>query len=67
MTIDEHADLILHSGKLTTLEPDNPSATGLAVKNDLIVTVGSDEQALMSSRGPRTSIIDLCGDGPYPA
>jgi predicted amidohydrolase YtcJ len=61
MTIDDHADLILHGGKLTRLDPANPSATGLAVKNERIVTVGSDEQALMSLRGPRTMVIDLCG------
>jgi hypothetical protein len=30
MNLDEHADLILHGGKLTTLDPANPSATALA-------------------------------------
>ena len=53
MNLDEHADLILHGGKLTTLDPANPSATALAVKGDRILTVGSDEQALMHFRGPR--------------
>ena len=61
MTFDEHADLILHGGKLTTLDPANPSATALAVKGDRILTVGSDEQALMHFRGPRTTVIDLGG------
>jgi hypothetical protein len=27
VTFDEHADLILHSGKLTTLDPANPAAS----------------------------------------
>ena len=61
MTFDEPADLILHGGRLTTLDPANPSATSLAVKGERILTVGSDEQALMHFRGPRTTVIDLSG------
>ena len=61
MTFDEPADLIFHGGRLTTLDPANPSATALAVKGDRILTVGSDEQALMHFRGPRTTVIDLRG------
>src|SRR3954462_9571346 len=57
MILDEHADLILHGGTLTTLDPANPSATALAVKGERILTVGSDEQALMHFRGPRTTVI----------
>ena len=40
MTFDEQADLILHGGKLTTLDPANPEATAIAVKGDRIVTAG---------------------------
>jgi predicted amidohydrolase YtcJ len=61
MTFDEPADLILHGGKLTTLDPANPEATAIAVKGDRILTVGSDEQALMHFLGPRTTVIDLGG------
>src|SRR5207302_5792683 len=61
MDLDEHADLILHGGKLTTLDPANPAANALAVKGDRILTVGSDEQALTHFRGPRTTVIDLGG------
>jgi predicted amidohydrolase YtcJ len=61
MTFDEPADLIFHGGRLTTLDPANPSASALAVKGDRILTVGSDEQALMHFRGPRTTVIDLGG------
>src|SRR5262249_60801338 len=61
MTFDEPADLIFHGERLTTLDPANPSATALAVKGDRILTVGSDEQALMHFRGPRTTVIDLRG------
>src|SRR2546430_4898969 len=61
MTLDQHADLILHGGKLPTLDPANRSATAVAVKGDRILTVGSDEQALMHFRGPRTTVIDLGG------
>ena len=61
MDLDEHADLILHGGRLTTLDPANTSATALAVRGERILTVGSDEQALMHFRGPRTTVIDLGG------
>src|SRR3954447_18681879 len=67
MTFDEPADLILHGGKLTTLDPANPSAASIAVKGDRILTVGSDEQALMHFRGPRTTLIDLGGRRAVPA
>src|SRR3954466_1040541 len=61
MNLDEHADVILHGGKLTTLDPANPSATAIAVEGDRILTVGSDEQALMHFRGPETMVISLGG------
>jgi predicted amidohydrolase YtcJ len=59
MTCDEPADLILHAGKLTTLDPANRSATAMAVKGDRILAVGTDEQALKRFRGPQTTVIDL--------
>ena len=55
MTDEAHADLILHGGKLTNLDSANPSATALAVKGERILTVGSDQQALMHFGGPRTT------------
>ncbi len=61
MTDDQHADLILHGGKLTTLDPSSTSATALAVKGDRILTIGSDEQTLALFRGPNTLVIDLGG------
>ena len=59
MTFDEPADLILHGGKLTTLDSANPSATSMAVKGGRILAVGSDKQALKRFRGPETTVIDL--------
>jgi predicted amidohydrolase YtcJ len=61
MNDDVHADLILHGGQLTTLDPANPSATALAVNGERILTVGSVEQALMHFRGPRTTVLDIGG------
>jgi len=61
MTADQHADLILHGGKLTTLDRANPSATVAAVKGDRLVAIGSDQQAVARFRGPKTKVIDLGG------
>jgi hypothetical protein len=47
MTSDKHADLILHGGKLTTLDPANPSATAAAVKGDRLLGIGSVGQVLL--------------------
>lgn len=61
MAFGGQADLTLHGGKLTTLDPANSEATAIAVKGDRSLTVGSDEQALMHFRGPGTKVIDLGG------
>lgn len=59
MTTD-HADLILHSGRLTTLDPANPTATAVAVRAGKLVAVGGD-QDVAPFRGPDTTAIDLRG------
>src|SRR3974390_3841551 len=51
-------DLILHNGKITTLAPQQPDATNLAVKSGRIIAVGDAEQC---QRGPQTKVIDLKG------
>ena len=50
-------DLILHNGRITTLDPNHPEATSLAIKADRIA--GVDET--QSQRGPNTVVIDLNG------
>ncbi|AZV79905.1 amidohydrolase [Parasedimentitalea marina] len=51
-------DLILHNGKITTLDPANPEATAIAVTNGLISATGKDADIMrMATDG--TQIIDL--------
>src|SRR6185369_16725090 len=51
-------DIILHNGRITTLDPKNPEATNLAIKDGRIVAVDSAEEY---QRGPATKVIDLQG------
>ena len=53
-------DLILHNGRIHTLEPVNRTVTALAVQGELITAVG-DDAALLPLRGPQTRVIDLVG------
>jgi predicted amidohydrolase YtcJ len=55
-----HPDLILHRGKVATLDPARPAATALAVKDGLIAAVG-EEAEVMPLAGPATEVIDLGG------
>jgi predicted amidohydrolase YtcJ len=56
----EPADLVLVGGRIVTLDPDRPEATGLAARAGRIVAVGSDQQA-KAFVGPRTEVIRLNG------
>ena len=51
-------DLILHSGRITTLDPKIPEANNLAIKDGKIVGVDDAESY---QRGPNTKVIDLKG------
>lgn len=51
-------DLILHNGRITTLDPKYPEATNLAIKDGRIVGVDDAESY---ERGPDTKVIDLKG------
>lgn len=53
-------DLILHGGKITTLDPANPLAAAVAIRDGLFVAVGSDREVLALA-GPATRRIDLGG------
>lgn len=53
-------DLILHNGKLTTLDRANPNATAIAIKDGLIEAVGDDAEIMLLA-GPETKVIDLEG------
>jgi hypothetical protein len=51
-------DLILHNGRITTLDPAYPEATNLAIKDRRIIGVDDAEEY---QRGPETKVIDLKG------
>src|SRR6266853_6576576 len=52
------AELILHNGRITTLDPSYPEAKNLAIKSGRIVGVDDAEDY---QRGPATKVIDLQG------
>lgn len=54
------ADLILRNARITTLDPQRPAATALAVRDGLIVAVGDDAE-VMALAGADTRVID--GEG----
>jgi predicted amidohydrolase YtcJ len=51
-------DLILHNGRITTLDPKYPEATNVAIKDGRIIGVDDAEEY---ERGPGTKEIDLQG------
>lgn len=59
MAADE-ADLILHNGKVVTVDRDFSIGQALAVKGDRVLSVGNDADVL-KTKGPTTKLIDLKG------
>jgi len=55
------ADLILHHGKVVTVDRSFSIQQAVAVKHGKIVAVGSDADVLKNERGPATKVIDLHG------
>ncbi|MHC1762817.1 MAG: amidohydrolase [Verrucomicrobiia bacterium] len=54
------ADLILHGGKVVTVDRDFSIAEAVAVRGERIVRVGSDTEVL-AMKGPGTKVIDFAG------
>ncbi|WP_165223493.1 amidohydrolase [Aquisphaera insulae] len=54
------ADLILHNAAIATLDPSNPDAHALAIRDGKFLVVG-DEAGVMTARGPATKVVDLGG------
>ena len=52
------ADLILHNGRIHTVDRDKPIATAVAIKDGRFLAVGSDAE-VMTHRGAATRVIDL--------
>src|ERR1700733_1182995 len=59
-SMNSMADLILHRGLFTTLDPANPAASAVAIKDGVFTAVGHDRD-VMALAGPTTKIIDLGG------
>lgn len=54
------ADLILFNGQFHTVDPEQPQATAVAIKDGRFLIVGTDAQA-MTTRGSATKVVDLKG------
>jgi predicted amidohydrolase YtcJ len=59
------ADLILHNGRVATLDARNPMAEAVAVRDGKFVAVGPDDEVL-KLRGDRTQVIDAGGRAVIP-
>ena len=56
----QEADLILHHGKIVTVDKDFTIRQALAVKGDRLIRVGANEEVL-KTQGASTVLIDLQG------
>src|SRR4030043_2278657 len=65
MGIMMQADLALVGGKVLTMNPSQPFAEAIAIKNDTIVKVGTNE-AVSKWIGKNTKIINLNGKAVVP-
>src|SRR5436309_8233631 len=59
-SLAQDADLIVHRGKVVTVDRDFSVRQAMAIKNGLILRVGTDEESLRL-KGPHTELIDLAG------
>jgi predicted amidohydrolase YtcJ len=58
--LESEADLILHHGKIVTVDKPFSIHQALAIRGERILKVGTDEEVL-KTRGPRTELLDLQG------
>jgi len=56
----EQADLILHHGKIVTVDDAFSIQQAMAIKGDRILAVGADDQ-ILKLKGPETKTVDLDG------
>jgi len=56
----EPADLVIHNGRVVTVDEDLPEAEGIVVRGDRIERVGSNAE-VDAYIGPDTEVIDLAG------
>jgi predicted amidohydrolase YtcJ len=62
----EPADLVLNNGKVVTVDPAKPEAQAVAVRGDVIVAVGSNDE-IKPYINEKTEVIDLGGKLAVPA
>jgi predicted amidohydrolase YtcJ len=55
------ADLILHNGKIVTVDRQFTIGQAVAIRSGKIVAVGPDSGVLKAERGPKSEVIDLHG------
>ncbi|MGO4811005.1 amidohydrolase [Cupriavidus sp. 2MCAB6] len=58
-------DLILHNGRITTLDKAKPVATAVAIHEGRFSAIGGDAE-ILSLAGPATNVIDLKGRSALP-
>lgn len=58
--LDETPDLVLHNGKIATVDARFSIASAVAIRGDRLVRVGSSEE-ILALRGPKTQTVDLAG------
>ena len=56
----QEADLILHNAKITTIDPQNPSATAVAIKKGRIIKVGNNSD-ILKLKNKSTRVLDAQG------
>ncbi|MGA9665456.1 MAG: amidohydrolase [Gallionella sp.] len=56
--IDDHADLILHNGKIATNDPAQSFVPALSIRDGLVQAVGTDAE-IMTRKGNLTQVVDL--------
>ena len=59
------ADLVLLNGRVTTMDPQRPDASALAIRDGVFVAVG-DDAAVTALIGPFTQVIDARGQRVIP-
>lgn len=65
-SIMTQADMILFNGRIHTVDPQNPSATAVAVRDGKFIAVGDDATVLNQYRSETTQVIDLKGKRTIP-
>src|SRR5204862_346410 len=65
-TLMTASDVILHNGKVATVNPSQPEAQAVAMASGRFTAVGADGDVL-KLRGPATRVVDLGGRRVIPA